>query len=1194
MTNHHSLGDASTRFAFLKAWTLFSKSCGDELSLTPPIYDRLLDVPKAYENRLKQTRLESFYETPSCDGPSDRVRATFVLARAHINRLKKQVLTQLKSVEYVSSFTVTCGYIWSCMVKSFVKMGELKGEDELEQFIFSVNCRSRLDPPLPASYFGNCAAPCVLTIKNVVLTGENGFVIATKLIGEGLSKLVNNKEGILKDAERWYDDFKLPARKIGVSGTPKFDFYDIDFGWGKPIKYEVVSLYSMGTISIGASKESAGQGLEIGVCFPSMQMEAFANIFNHGLEISFSSLPLSLLTPPHPPTTTEPSTSTTTDLDTAPPLDHCPYPTPLTSIVAKSLTYLQISFDPPFSLRPQPPATTTDPQPLHLLFCLPTPRRACIVADLMLEKKELDVGFIDLFPDLGFEISTRFNGGVGVVVTVDKFWWHYSFRVVSSKTVAVRQRGFLRLDLSHDGFLEQWRCLDLSHGVTEERETEKKRDGEVVFPYSTRKPEIRHVEGDSVALTFIECTLDFNDLTRNHPRKCENFHSLVPSLGNGVKVSEYVTLPVFSVQVTYFPNSGISIGMTNHHSLGDASTRFGFLKAWTSVYDSGGDHAFLTSGSLPVFDRLVDIPKVFEDRLNQTKLENFYQPRTFLGPSDRVRATFVLTRTHINGLKKHVLTKLPSLEYVSSFTVTCGYIWSCMVKSFVKMGEKKGEDELEQFIIAVGCRPRLNPPLPASYFGNCSAPCIVTIKKVVLSGENGFVIAAKLIGEGISKMVNNKEGILKDAARWHDDFKIPARKIGVSGTPKFDFYDIDFGWGKPIKNEVVSIDYSGSVSISACKESAQDLEIGVSFESMQMEVFAKIFNDGLEKCTLDFNDLTGNHPRKCEYFYPLVPPLGSTVKESDYVTLPLFSVQVTYFPNSGISIGMTNHHSLGDANTRFGFLKAWTSVYVSGGDQSFLTNGSPPVYDRFVDIPKLDEIRLKETRLEGFYQPPSLVGPTDRVRATFVLARTHINGLKKHVLTQLPSLEYVSSFTVTCGYLWSCIVKSLVKVGEKKGEDELEQFVIAVDCRSRLDPPLPTTYFGNCSAPCVVSIKHGVLIGESGFVIAAKLIGEGINKMVNNKEGILKDAEKWHDGLKNPARKMSVSGTPKLNFYDTDFGWGKPIKYECVSIDYTGSVAINASEESTQDLEIAMCYPSMQMEAFAKIFNDGLESAIVS
>ncbi|KAJ0666859.1 putative anthocyanin 6''-O-malonyltransferase [Helianthus annuus] len=327
----------------------------------------------------------------------------------------------------------------------------------------------------------------------------------------------------------------------------------------------------------------------------------------------------------------------------------------------------------------------------------------------------------------------------------------------------------------------------------------------VVFPNDstvTKKPEIRHVEGDSVAVTFAECTLDFSDLTGNHPRKCENFYPLVPELGSAVKESDYATLPVFSVQVTYFPNSGISIGTTNHHSLGDASTRFCFLKAWSSVYESGGDESFLANGSPPILDRLVDIPKVFEDRLKQTNLEKFYQPPSLGGPSDRVRATFVLARTHINGLKKHVLTQLPSLEYVSSFTVTCGYIWSCIVKSFVKMGEKKG--------------------------------------------ENGFVIAAKMIGEGISKLVKNKEGILKDVERWHDGFKIPARKIGVTGTPKVDFYDIDFGWGKPTKYEVVSIDNGGLFSISASKESAQDFEIGVSFPSMQMEAFAKIFNDGLE------------------------------------------------------------------------------------------------------------------------------------------------------------------------------------------------------------------------------------------------------------------------------------------------------------------------------------------------------------
>ncbi|CAH1414536.1 unnamed protein product [Lactuca virosa] len=373
----------------------------------------------------------------------------------------------------------------------------------------------------------------------------------------------------------------------------------------------------------------------------------------------------------------------------------------------------------------------------------------------------------------------------------------------------------------------------------------------IVFPNPNtsgviRKPEIQHVEGDSVTLTIAECNLDFDDLSGNHQRKCENFYPLVPPLGNAVKASDYVSIPLFSVQVTFFRDAGISIGMTNHHSLGDANTRFGFLKAWSSIATSGGDESFLATGSQPIYERLIDFPKLDENKLNKTNLDTFYQPPALVCSSDKVRATFVLTRTNINQLKKRVLTQQPELEYISSFTVTCGYIWSCIAKARVKMGEKKGEDELEQFILTVDCRSRFDPPVPATYFGNCGAPCIATIKNTVLAGENGSVIAAKFIGEAISKMVKNKDGILKDVERWHDGFKIPARKIGVAGTPKLDFYGIDFGWGKVKKYEAVSIDYNGSVSINACKESTQDVEIGLCFSSVEMEAFANIFNGGLE------------------------------------------------------------------------------------------------------------------------------------------------------------------------------------------------------------------------------------------------------------------------------------------------------------------------------------------------------------
>ncbi|KAL7587268.1 hypothetical protein Lser_V15G40410 [Lactuca serriola] len=365
----------------------------------------------------------------------------------------------------------------------------------------------------------------------------------------------------------------------------------------------------------------------------------------------------------------------------------------------------------------------------------------------------------------------------------------------------------------------------------------------IVFPSPDKKPEIRYVEGDSVDVTFQESNLDFNDLTGNHPRDCDKFYHLIPLLGKGVKVSDNINIPVFSVQVTFFPNHGISIGMTNHHSLGDASTRFCFLKAWTSIACSGTDKSFLANGTLPFYDRVVNYPKLDESYLKRSKVETLnegYQPPSLSGPTDKSRATFVLTRTVINRLKKMVLTQLPTLVYVSSFTVACAYTWSCIAKS--------RNDELQLFGFAIDCRARMHPPVPQCYFGNCVWGCITIAKTTLLTGKDGFVTAAKLLGESLHKTLTDKDGVVKDIGSFDGLFSegMPSTMMGVAGTPKLKFYDLDFGWGKPKKHETISIDYNGSISISACKESNEDLEIGVSLSATEMDAFVAIFEDGLK------------------------------------------------------------------------------------------------------------------------------------------------------------------------------------------------------------------------------------------------------------------------------------------------------------------------------------------------------------
>ncbi|KAL4573066.1 hypothetical protein LXL04_019859 [Taraxacum kok-saghyz] len=362
----------------------------------------------------------------------------------------------------------------------------------------------------------------------------------------------------------------------------------------------------------------------------------------------------------------------------------------------------------------------------------------------------------------------------------------------------------------------------------------------IVFPSADRNPIIQYAEGDSVKVTFAECNLDFNDLTGNHPRDCDKFYHLIPLLKRTVKVSDFITIPVFSVQVTLFPNRGFSIGMTNHHSLGDASTRFCFLKAWTSIAQSGSDELFLAHGTLPFYDRVVNFPNLDESYLKYAKVETFneeYQLQTLSGPTDKVRTTVILTRSVVNRLKKLVSTHLPNLAYISSFTVACGYIWSCIAEA--------RNDDVELFGFTIDCRARLDPPIPAAYFGNCVTFTGAMEKTSLLTGKEGFITGAKLLGECLHKTLTDKDGIVKDFGSFKDFFSkmTPTSMIGVAGTPKLMFYDLDFGWGKPKKHETISIDYNGSISMAACKEPKEDLEIGVCLSATEMEAFVRVFND---------------------------------------------------------------------------------------------------------------------------------------------------------------------------------------------------------------------------------------------------------------------------------------------------------------------------------------------------------------
>ncbi|KAK1393740.1 anthocyanin 5-aromatic acyltransferase-like [Heracleum sosnowskyi] len=376
--------------------------------------------------------------------------------------------------------------------------------------------------------------------------------------------------------------------------------------------------------------------------------------------------------------------------------------------------------------------------------------------------------------------------------------------------------------------------------------------------------QIRYLDGDSVSVTFAECTGDLDHFLGNHVRDAKVLKPLVPQFPAATTCIDdssesYSASPVFAIQITVFPNRAICIGITNSHVVADGNTVFNFVRAWASFAKqlniSDGElnvHNVVSSTDfqIPYYDRSsIKDPHGLGAMLVKALgplVKHIQQEKEILqGSSDILsRATFVLTEANIKVLKNIVSTKRPNLTYVSSFTVICAYLWTCFAKTRATVGkEVHNLDEAQNFGFVMDCRARLDPPLPASYFGNCLVPCVGVQTGRVMVGDEGLAAAAEVLGNSIA--VKLKEGPLHSSDKWMEEFGGVMRgewNIGIAGSPKLDYYNnIDFGWGKPLKFEFVE----EPLSLSRCKDSKADIEIGVILPKTEMDVFSTVFTQGL-------------------------------------------------------------------------------------------------------------------------------------------------------------------------------------------------------------------------------------------------------------------------------------------------------------------------------------------------------------
>ncbi|KAF8094841.1 hypothetical protein N665_0351s0010 [Sinapis alba] len=359
------------------------------------------------------------------------------------------------------------------------------------------------------------------------------------------------------------------------------------------------------------------------------------------------------------------------------------------------------------------------------------------------------------------------------------------------------------------------------------------------------KPHILVLPDEYVTLIVAESDADFSFLSGKGLRPEREIRSLVPELH-----AEDDSLSVLSLQVTLFPNQGFSIGITAHHSAMDGKSMSMFVKSWAHLCKNG------TIGDLtPCLDRtVINVPTSLDARIlevvryfseDKNSLRSLKLPPNGEISPDMVRTTLELTRENVHKLKERAQNESTRshLElHLSTFVVANAYLWSCLVKT--RGGDA---DRPVRFMYAADFRNRLGRPVPESYFGSCvlSVGCFGH-KAGVVSGEDGFVNAVEIISDSVRGVGSlSVEALCELYIDGTMSVKPGTQTVSIVGSNRFGLYESDFGWGKPVSCETVSIDRNEAFSMSERRDEAGGVEIGLCLKKCEMDLFISLFQNGL-------------------------------------------------------------------------------------------------------------------------------------------------------------------------------------------------------------------------------------------------------------------------------------------------------------------------------------------------------------
>ncbi|KAK3157422.1 hypothetical protein QOZ80_2AG0122000 [Eleusine coracana subsp. coracana] len=333
-------------------------------------------------------------------------------------------------------------------------------------------------------------------------------------------------------------------------------------------------------------------------------------------------------------------------------------------------------------------------------------------------------------------------------------------------------------------------------------------------------------DGAGVAFVDAETEMELARLVEEYD--VDALGQLVPGIHR-----EELPAPVMAVQVTEFVAGGIAVGVALHHTAADGRGLWRFIQTWAAAA-AGSPVSQLGTAlhdrRLVHFQGDEDLANFFLKHV-APELPRIAPKQDALPAGQRPslsRRTFTLPSSAVRRLKQQLATA------PSTFAAVVAHGW-------VSIARAKGftDDSPVYAFFLADLRAHMTPPVPDAYIGNCLAVCSVVLSGAELTGSDGPTRACSAIKDAVAEV---KREPLADPRGWMSKFTEapPGRGIVMAGSPWFPAYGIDFGFGKPARVELASMNHDGEMVLVAGKEPGS-VQASVALSADKMPAFCEVF-----------------------------------------------------------------------------------------------------------------------------------------------------------------------------------------------------------------------------------------------------------------------------------------------------------------------------------------------------------------